>query len=78
MQHVQRNQQIQHRQPLPGGRRFKSCPRYHHRPGPVRGRVFCFTPMFHGVNVLTYTTLGAIVLAVRHQELHLRVREEYR
>ena len=50
----------------PGGRRFKSCPRYHHRPGPVRGRVFCFTPMFHGVNVLTYTTLGAIVLAVRH------------
>ena len=39
MQHVQRDQQIQHRQPMPGGRRFKSCPRYHHRPGPVRGRV---------------------------------------
>lgn len=34
--------------------------------------------LFRSVNVLTYTALGAIVLAVRHQELHLRVREEYR
>ena len=31
---------------MPGGRRFKSCPRYHHKPGPDRDRAFLLAARF--------------------------------
>jgi len=47
-------------------------------PGGGRGGGFFARRAFHRSNVLTWRQTHAIVLTVRHQEQHFRVREEYR